>query len=333
MNELYGGSYEGTAVEQAPSADASYEAEDRQNGATDNRAGEEPGELLTRDECAAHLDQDSGADDDAADEHVEEADLASVDAYDDADGQMHEPLTRDEYTELTDQDTAGQDDAPEHIEEADLAAIDAYDETHDAAAARAQDEEPGEAPGGTLTEHADHGTDPPEAEDASGPDADPAETREADAERISALEAENADLKKQLGDLRAGNDARMDRFEQKLADLARQSGRLESGPERPEQTSQAQQSTGLTDREHDSAQRDGSKADAQIVKRRHLPSDEALTLGAAAAGGVITTVSDYAPFLHADVAGVAASVVAVGAAGLTWIRARREEKHAHQSKD
>jgi hypothetical protein len=332
MSDLYGGSYEETAVERPSPADVSYEADDRQARATDNRAGEEPGELLTRDEYAAHMDHDNAVND-ALDGHIEEADLASVDAYDEADGQTYEPLGRDEYTELTHRDTADEEGVPEHIGAADLAVIDAYDMAHDPPASPAQDEDPGEAPGGTLTEHADDDADPPRTEDASGPDADHAETPEADAGRISALEAENADLKQQLADLRAGNDVRMGRFEQQLADLERQSGSPQSGLERQEHTSQAEQSTDLFDREHDSAQRDDSKADAEKVQRRRLPSDEALTLGAAAAGGVITTVSDYAPFLHADVAGVTASVVAVGAAGLTWMRARREAKHAHQSKD
>jgi hypothetical protein len=40
-----------------------------------------------------------------------------------------------------------------------------------------------------------------------------------------------------------------------------------------------------------------------------------------------------AAFIHADVAGMVASGVAVGAAGITWIRSRREGKHGHRSKD
>jgi hypothetical protein len=310
VSELRSGSYEATAVEQAPSVDASYEAEDGQARATDGRAGEESGELLTRDEYAAQMEQDNPAGDDVLDEHVEEADLASIDAYDQADGETYEPLIRDEYAELIDQDSTGQEDAPEHIEEADLAVIDAYDTALDPDASRAQDEEPGEAPGGTLTERVDHDTDPPETEDARCPDVDQAETRETDAERISALEAEKADLRQQLVDLRASNDARMDRFEQELADLKRQSGRPQSsenadeepvsGPdqraapdarlERTEQGDDQQPAEVISSRERDTARLPEEKTE---LEHERLPSDTRLAFGGTVAGIVLGAVAEH----------------------------------------
>ena len=46
---------------------------------------------------------------------------------------------------------------------------------------------------------------------------------------------------------------------------------------------------------------------------------------------MITTLADYVPFLHADVAGIAASAVA--AATVAWMRAKRETRHAHRPED
>jgi hypothetical protein len=151
---------------------------------------------------------------------------------------------------------------------------------------------------------------------ATGPDDPPAEAcAEQDerspggtSERITELEAENAQQANSITDLQA-------RLE-----------RLERG-------NQADPSTGITGQEHDQAQRDTAKAEDVQTQRRHRPTDEALALGAAATGGLITTVADYVPFLHADVAGIAASAVAVGAATVTWMRARREDRHADRSQD
>jgi hypothetical protein len=158
---------------------------------------------------------------------------------------------------------------------------------------------------------------------ATGPDDPPAEAPDSMAgsraeqderspggtsERITELEAENAQQANSITDLQA-------RLE-----------RLERG-------NQAEPSTGITGQEHDQAQRDTAKAEDVQTQRRHRPTDEALALGAAATGGLITTVADYVPFLHADVAGIAASAVAVGAATVTWMRARREDRHADRSQD
>jgi hypothetical protein len=134
------------------------------------------------------------------------------------------------------------------------------------------------------------------------------ETPASTSERITELEADNAELSKTVTDLQA-------RVE-----------RLEDG-------TQAESSTGITGQEHDTTQRDAIQAENPHLGRRHLPTNEALALGAAAAGGVITTFADYVPFLHADVAGMATSAVAVGAAAVTWMRARREAGNANRSQD
>jgi hypothetical protein len=149
MSELNGVGYEGTAVEHPPPADASREVNGGQDRATGSAAGEEHGELLTRDEYTACTEHAAAVGD--APEQIEEADLASIDAYEMANEQAHEPLTRDEFTGLADQRTSAADDgAPGHIEEADFAAIDAYDTGRDQAASHAQDEDPSEEPGGDL---------------------------------------------------------------------------------------------------------------------------------------------------------------------------------------
>jgi hypothetical protein len=103
--------------------------------------------------------------------------------------------------------------------------------------------------------------------------------------------------------------------------------------ERLERGTQAELSTGVTGREHDTTQRDAIQAENPHLGHRHLPTNEAPALGAAATGGIITAVSDYVPFLHVDVAGMAASAVAVGAATVTWMRARRKAGHANRSQD
>jgi hypothetical protein len=146
-------------------------------------------------------------------------------------------------------------------------------------------------------------------EPSDGETATPAEQAPgSNSERITELEADNAQLSKTVIEMQA-------RLE-----------RLERG-------AQAEPSTVITGQERDTAQQDAIEAKNPQARGRHPPTDEALALVAAATGGVITTIADYVPFLHADVAGVAASAVAVGAATVTWLRARGEERHAHRSED
>lgn len=127
-------------------------------------------------------------------------------------------------------------------------------------------------------------------------------------ERITGVEAENARLGQTITDLQA---------------------RLE----RLEQGSQTEPSHRLTGQERDTAQKDAIEADNRQARPWRRPTDEALALGAAATGGVITTVADFVPYLHADVAGVAASAIAVGAAAVTWMRTRGEAGHANRRED
>jgi hypothetical protein len=127
-------------------------------------------------------------------------------------------------------------------------------------------------------------------------------------ERITELQAENAQLGKSITDLQA----RLDRLEH---------------------PNQAERTPFVSSRESSTAQQDAIEAENPQTQRRHLPTNEALALGAAATGGVITAVADYVPFVHADVAGIAASAVAVGAATVTWIRSRGEARHANRSQD
>lgn len=323
MNELDGGSYEGTAVDHAPPAD---DSPDRVAG---SHAGEEHRELLTRDEYAAHTEHDSAAVD--APEHIEEADLASIDAYDQENGQTHEPVTRDEYAELVDQGTSADDGAPEHIEEADLVAIDAYDTAHDQAASRAQNEAPGEASGETLTEHTDHRSDPPETEDASDPDAGHTETRESDSERISALEAENAWAEQRIADLEARNGeqaARLERIEQLLAASDRQPAT--DGAQSKEEhrdvpaTRQVLESPGIAARE-DTSQ--GINADdARRHGWRRITSAENVSLAGTVVGAA-DTVAQFA--MHASpegVVGLSATILGVAATFLSKAEKNKGEK-------
>jgi hypothetical protein len=203
-----------------------------------------------------------------------------------------------EYNDETDPDTEYDGDLDAITAHDDYALDGDQDDLHQAAADQ-------DAP-------AARGADAPPAEPPDSVAASPAEQYEhspaGTSERITELEAENAQQAKSITDMQA---------------------RLE----RLEQGNQAEPSTGITSQEHDAAQRDAIKAENPQTQRRHLPTDEALTLGAAATGGLITTVADYVPFLHADVAGIAASAVAVGAATVTWMRSRREDRHANRSQD
>jgi len=166
-----------------------------------------------------------------------------------------------------------------------------------------------------AAEEAEPATGRPDGFDAGVPDsngASPAEQAEeapADTrERITALEAENARLGKTIADLQA----RLERLEH-------------AGP--------AEQRTEVTSRERDTGQWAATEAAQGHPRRWKVPSDEGLTLGAATAGGVLTAMADYVPYVHADIAGIVASGAAVGAAGITWMRSRREGKHGHRSED
>jgi hypothetical protein len=278
MNELDGGSYEGTAVDHAPPADGSP---DRVAG---SHAGEEHGELLTRDEYAAQTEHDTAV-----------------------------------------------GDAPQYIEEADLAAIDAYDTAHDQAASRAQNEDPSEAPGGTLTEHAGHDADPPETEDARDPDAGHAETRESDTERISALEAENAGAQQRIADLEARNDeqaAHLERIEQLLAAADRQPVtdgiQGEEGHRDVPATRQDLESPGIAARED--VRSGADTKDDKPARWRRIASSENIGL----AGTVVGAADTVAQFvMHATpegMVGLSATVLGVAATLMSMAEKHKDGK-------
>lgn len=112
------------------------------------------------------------------------------------------------------------------------------------------------------------------------------------------------------------------------AQLSRNIAELQARLERLEHANQAEPTADTIGRERETAER--SDIVPSQTRRWLSPSNEGLALGAAAAGGVFTTVSDYVPYLHADVAGIAASTLAVGAAAVTWMRAKGEAKHARR---
>ena len=105
---------------------------------------------------------------------------------------------------------------------------------------------------------------------------------------------------------------------------------LEARLERLEHRGDAESSTGITGRERDTGQQAAVEAENPQTRHRRLPNDAALAMGAATAGGILTTVADFVPFMNADVAGIVSAAVAVGATTITWIRARREAKDAHR---
>ena len=281
MNELDGGGYEGTAAEQIPSADSSSEPNGSQEHAAGNTAGEESGELRTRDEYADHMDHDTAV-----------------------------------------------GDAPEHIEEADLAAIDAYDSAHDQAAPRAQTQSPGEALGGTLAER---DTDTPKAEDASSPHADHAETKEAVTERIGALEAENADVKQQLADLKA----RQDRFDQLFAgpEWPPGSDAIEGTEDKSARKADQLESTDVATGAHSATmvEREGTNRgadgkDAEQAAWRRITSSENVGIAGTLVGAA-DTVAQFA--MHATpegMVGLGAMVLSLASLGLAKAEKMKAEK-------
>jgi hypothetical protein len=188
-------------------------------------------------------------------------------------------------------------------------------------------------------------TDEPDQAGATESNADAAPSP--DAERISALEAENADFRQQITDankqiteLKAQRDeqtARVDRIEQFLASSGWRpdSGNADpdQGVDKSETVDAPDPATKVSGKDVDSAEQSRDKADDGHPSRWNLPSDTALSLGATTAGGILTAVADHVPYLHADIAGMMASGVGVGAAYITWMRSKREGKHDHRSKD
>jgi hypothetical protein len=319
MSELNGGSYEGTAVEQIPPADSSIEANGSQELAAGNTAGEESRELLTRDEYADHMDHDTAAVDPP--EHIEEADLASIDAYDQANGQAREPATRDEYAELTRQDAATGDDAPEHIEEADLDAIDA---AYNSVVRQTSDGQHGEAPGGTLAEAHEPevqatASDRPDMQAKNASDAIPyGDVAEGVRERLAELESENALLHKDVAELRKDMETVKARLERPRDNKADNSSQAESDVTR-QRIRELEPSKGQN---------------AKKPPDRTRLSNEAIAVGVAVGGAGLTAAADImATVAAADTAGIVASALSLAAAAVALSRKRKEAKNADRSQD
>lgn len=131
----------------------------------------------------------------------------------------------------------------------------------------------------------------------------------------------------------ADNSERIATLEAEITQLGVTITDLRAHLERVEHTSQSEAATKVTGKESDSGQQAEIEETKGRPRRWGLPSDAAVALGATTASSVITTIADHVPYLHADIAGMLANAVAVGAAGVTWMRSKNEGKHGHRPKD
>ena len=261
-----------------------------------------------------------------------------------ANGEIHEPLSRDEYSEQTEQAPAADDDStPESIEEPDLSAIDAYDSEPDLAEFQPHETDPDEESGGTLTEHANHdgaSQETPQASRDSASKSDDAASSEADDERISALEAENTDAQREVADLKAQNgelSARLDRVEGLLADLAKRS----DGDSSPVKRGEERSTTAVDEQDrHDAvhqaeiAERNDSKEgadskDAEPSRWRRMTSAENVGIAGTAVGAADTLAQFTMHATPEGVVGVSATILGLIATGL----AKVEQNKAKKSKE
>jgi hypothetical protein len=151
---------------------------------------------------------------------------------------------------------------------------------------------------------------------------DPASERIAQLESANQrLQSENADLGRAVAELRSEN-----------AQLGKSVEALEARLERLEQN----QDDNLAVKAADDRTRGGLAEDSARAKQeqgKKAPSDEAVIFGAAAIGGALTTAADFVTYVPADIAGIGASFLAAGAAGVAWMHKRREGRHADRSED
>jgi hypothetical protein len=129
--------------------------------------------------------------------------------------------------------------------------------------------------------------------------------------RLAGLESESAKL--------AGSNAQ----------LAKNMKAIEARLERLEHASENQAAPTASGRERSRAEK--IEMDKAPQRRAHLPrwaSNEAIGLAAAVGGGTLITLADFMRAFPATFAGIGASALGVGAAGLGWYRKRREEKDA-----
>jgi hypothetical protein len=153
-----------------------------------------------------------------------------------------------------------------------------------------------------------------------------AETEGSWHQRFAELEAANAELTAENTQLGKG----LAELETEHAQLGKNFAALEARLERIEQYRQDTPASEIADRRQPRGDREEGLDEQE--GRRSGPSDEALLFGATAAGGILTTVADFVSSMPAADAGIAASFLAAGAAGVAWIHKRREAEHGDQSK-
>jgi hypothetical protein len=211
---------------------------------------------------------------------------------------------------------------------------------------------PGQTPGETLTQdrNADQRNGPSEltsqGDAGAGMPGQTAETQDALRQRVADLEsantelrAENTRLDKGMGDLATENSE----LGKAMADL-----RSENADLRADNVELHRDVSALEVRldrvEHDKPEKPAASigamevGDQQVAKsedkqpsgRREWTSNEALAFGAMAGGGIVTTVADFWSCLPATYAGITASVLGVGAAGIALVRKHREARNAHR---
>jgi hypothetical protein len=161
---------------------------------------------------------------------------------------------------------------------------------------------------GEVTNQSDAGTGVPDQA---------AETGTVWRQRVAELEAENAQLGKDVANVKAEN-----------AELHRGMSALEARMERLEQTKasdpalKSAQDSGLR------AAENATEKSERPAGRREWTSNEAIGLAAMTGSGVLTTVSDFWSYLPATYAGITASVLGVGAAAVALVRKHREARDA-----
>lgn len=186
----------------------------------------------------------------------------------------------------------------------------------------------------------------PSSDPDAGPDEpDPnAEAGDGLRQRVADLEAANSELRNENTELRAANTQLVKGFSElesenaelgktvtevktENADLRRGFSAHEARLERLERNALGNTGSLDTDRELSSADNAVEKTEHQRG-RPEWTSNEAIGLAAATSSGLLTTVADYWSYLPATYAGITASVLGVGAAGIALVRKHREARNA-----
>jgi hypothetical protein len=182
------------------------------------------------------------------------------------------------------------------------------------------------------------------AADASQPDQDqPAErnveeTQPPEQQRISALEAENADARQQLAyanpkiaELEAKNDdqaARLDRIEQFLADSHQNqadAGAQEHGGDKPAASADHQTAQDVAISEHKTTPESRDVRDAEGPRWRRMSSAENVGLASTALSAADTVAQFTMHATPEGVVGLGAMVLGVASVGLAKLEKKRKE--------